>query len=99
MLYCSPSSKRIYSPAFKFIFLHKVKIEIRLTPCWRYNHRLKRTLQGLKPTKKRGRPQKGEIRVKESTRLERQQTMGLGAMIEDLPKVCEVGKKMNSKKL
>lgn len=50
-----------------------------------------------KPPKKRGRPKKGEIRTKEPTRLERQQLMGLDAMLEDLPKACDVGTKMNSK--
>ena len=50
-----------------------------------------------KPTKKRGRPKKGEVRIKEPTRLERQQSMGLDAMLEDLPKFCDVGTKMNSK--
>lgn len=50
-----------------------------------------------KPPKKRGRPKKGEVRTKEPTRLERQQSMGLDAMLNDLPKVCDVGTKMNSK--
>lgn len=47
--------------------------------------------------KKKGRPKKGEIRIKEPSRLERQQLMGLDAMLEDLPKACDVGTKMNSK--
>lgn len=50
-----------------------------------------------KPAKKRGRPKKGEVRIKEPTRLERQQSMGLDAMLEDLPNFCDVGTKMNSK--
>jgi len=50
-----------------------------------------------KSLKKRGRPKKGEIRIKEPTRLERQQSMGLDEMLEDLPKACDVGTKMNSK--
>lgn len=50
-----------------------------------------------KPPKKRGRPPKGEIRIKEPTRLERQQSMGIDEMLEDLPKACDVGTKMNSK--
>lgn len=50
-----------------------------------------------KPLKKRGRSKKGEIRIKEPTRLERQQSMGLDEMLEDLPKACDVGTKMNSK--
>ena len=56
----------------------------------------KKTLKDEAP-KKRGRPKKGEIRTKEPTRLERQQSMELDAMLEDLPKVCDVGTKMNSK--
>jgi len=51
----------------------------------------------LKPKKKRGRPRKGEIRIKDLTRLERQQSMGTTEMLEELPKVCDVGTKMNSK--
>lgn len=50
-----------------------------------------------KPPKKRKRPQKGEVSTKEPTRLERQQSMGLDAMLEDLPKKnCDVGTKMNN---
>lgn len=49
------------------------------------------------PKKKRGRPKKGDERVKRVTRLERQQTMTLEEMIEDLPKVCDSGTKLNSK--
>jgi hypothetical protein len=49
------------------------------------------------PKKKRGRPKKGEERPKESTRLQRQQKMTLDEMIEDLPKVCDSGTKINSK--
>lgn len=48
--------------------------------------------------KKRGRPKKGEERIKEPTRLERQAAgMGLSEMLEDLPKACDVGTKKNSK--
>jgi len=50
-----------------------------------------------KPKGKRGRPKKGEERVKEPTRLERQQSMTLEEMLEDLPKYCDVGTKKNSK--
>jgi hypothetical protein len=50
-----------------------------------------------KPKRKRGRPKKGEERVKESTRLERQQSMTAEKMLEDLPKDCDVGTKKNSK--
>ena len=51
----------------------------------------------LKPKKKRGRPRKGEVRIKELTRLERQQSMEVKEMLEELPKACDVGTKMNSK--
>ena len=51
----------------------------------------------VKQKKKRGRPRKGEVRIKEPTRLERQQSMGAKEMLEDLPKACDVGTKMNSK--
>ncbi len=51
----------------------------------------------VKQKKKRGHPRKGEVRVKETTRLVRQQSMGTKEMLEDLPKACDVGTKMNSK--
>jgi hypothetical protein len=54
-------------------------------------------IKAVKQKKKRGRPQKGEVRIKEPTRLERQQSMGTTEMLEDLPKACDVGTKMNSK--
>ena len=50
-----------------------------------------------KPKRKLGRPKKGEESVKEPTRLERQQTMTLEEMLEDLPHQCDVGTKKNSK--
>ena len=56
-----------------------------------------RKIKIVKSKKKRGRPRKGEIRIKELTRLERQQSMGATEMLEELPKVCDVGTKMNSK--
>jgi hypothetical protein len=49
-----------------------------------------------KPNRKRGRPKKGEERVKEPTRLERQKTMTLEEMLEELPTGCDVGTKKNS---
>lgn len=52
---------------------------------------------GDEPKRKRGRPKRGEERVKEPTRLERQQTMTLEEMLEDLPKDCDIGSKKNSK--
>src|SRR5659263_629242 len=50
-----------------------------------------------KPKRKKGRPKKGEEPVKEPTRLERQQTMTLQEMLEELPHQCDVGTKKNSK--
>jgi len=51
-----------------------------------------------KKPEKRGRPRKGEERTKEPTRLERQSAgMSLKAMLEELPKGCDVGTKKNSK--
>ena len=48
--------------------------------------------------KKRGRPRKGEVRIKEPTRIEKQAAgMGLSDMLDDLPKPCDVGTKKNSK--
>ena len=52
---------------------------------------------GGKPRWKRGRPKKVEEPVKEPTRLERQRTMTLEEMLEDLPHWCDVGTKKNSK--
>ncbi len=53
-----------------------------------------------KPTveikRKPGRPRKGEEVPKEPTRLERQQTMNVEAMLDDLPTDCNVGCKRNS---
>ena len=51
----------------------------------------------VKKKHKRGRPKKGEERVKKPTRLERQQTMTLEQMLDDLPGKCDVGVKKNSK--
>jgi len=48
--------------------------------------------------KKRGRPKKGEEHAKQMTRIERQAAgMPLAAMLAELPKPCDVGKKQNSK--
>lgn len=57
----------------------------------------KKSIKPLKPKKKRGRPKKGEVRIKELTRLERQESMSPEEMIEELPKACDVGTKLNSK--
>ena len=53
--------------------------------------------QPAKPKRKRGRPRKGEERPKEPSRLERQQTMTLPEMLNDLPQACDVGSKRNAK--
>jgi len=53
--------------------------------------------KSIKQKKKRGRPKKGEVRIKEPTRLELQQSMGTKEMLEELPKACDVGTKRNSK--
>ncbi len=50
------------------------------------------------PPKKRGRPKKGDVRIKEPTRIEQQAAgMDLSDMLDDLPKACDVGTKKNSK--
>jgi len=46
--------------------------------------------------KPRGRPKKGEERVKEPTRLERQTQRTLAENLAELPKACDVGSKKNS---
>jgi hypothetical protein len=51
----------------------------------------------VEPKKKQGRPRKGEKRNKPLTRLERQQNMSLEEMLNDLPKICDRGSKLNSK--
>jgi hypothetical protein len=54
--------------------------------------------EGSKPKKRRGRPKKGEEKpTKEPTRIEKQQTMSLEEMLEDLPTACDIGTKKNSK--
>lgn len=53
-----------------------------------------------KAPKKRGRPKKGEEKVKEPeepTRIQLQQKMTLEEMLKDLPKDCNIGTKKNSK--
>jgi len=50
------------------------------------------------PKRSRGRPKKGETPPpKEPTRLDRQQSMTLQEMLDDLPKGCDRGTKKNSK--
>ena len=50
-----------------------------------------------KPKRKRGRPRKGEVVVKEESRLDAQLRMDLAEMIADLPKQCDRGTKRNAK--
>ena len=50
-----------------------------------------------KKINKRGRPKRGEIREKELSRLEKQRDMCLDEMLEDLPKKCDIGNKLDSK--
>ena len=50
-----------------------------------------------RPKRRRGRPRKNEPRAKEPRRLERQASMTLEQMLEDLPKVCDIGVKRNAK--
>ena len=47
--------------------------------------------------RKRGRPPKGEERIPEPTRIERQMTMTVEAMAAELPTACDRGTKRNSK--
>lgn len=52
------------------------------------------------PAKKRGRPRKDAPIVivdKIPTRIERQQTQSLAAMLRDLPRACDIGTKLDSK--
>jgi hypothetical protein len=51
-----------------------------------------------KPLAQRGRPKQGEERVKPLTRIEKQASgLGLVAMLNELPKACDVSTKRNSK--
>ena len=50
-----------------------------------------------RPKRRRGRPRQDELRAKEPRRLQRQPSMTLDEMLEDLPKVCDIGVKRNAK--
>lgn len=55
-------------------------------------------LENKEQPKKKGRPKKGEERPPpEPTRIEKQQTMTLEEMLNDLPKACDKGAKKDSK--
>jgi hypothetical protein len=49
------------------------------------------------PPRKRGRPRKGEERPKDLTRIERQTSQNLQDMLDELPAICNIGCKTNSK--
>jgi len=56
------------------------------------------TSEAKRKPKKRGRPKKGEKRPpSEPTRVEKQRTMVLEEMLQELPKVCDKGAKKDSK--
>ena len=58
----------------------------------------KKEIRAKPEAKKRGRPKNGEERPKTMTRIERQAAgMPLAAMLAELPRPCDVGKKQNSK--
>ena len=59
---------------------------------------LKKAKKEATPPKKRGRPKKGETRTKELTTIEKQHLgMTIRAMLQNLPKACNIGTKKNSK--
>ena len=58
---------------------------------------LSRAKRAAPAKRQRGRPRKGEQRPKEPTRLQRQVTMTLPEMVDELPKACDVGVKKNAK--
>lgn len=62
---------------------------------------LKKPKKQKKAPGKRGRPKKGgeAPTPKEQTRLTKQKTMTLEAMVSDLPKACDIGAKKNAKGL
>jgi hypothetical protein len=70
------------------------EIEVREKP---YKEEVRTKSVPKNANKRRGRPKKGEERVKEPTRLERQQNMTLKEMLDDLPRCCDLGMKKNSK--
>ena len=58
---------------------------------------VKKPKKEQKPKKKRGRPRKGEERLPDQTRIERQMTMTVDEMVAELPTACDHGTKVNSK--
>ena len=57
----------------------------------------KKPKRDKKPKKKLGRPHKGEERLPDPTRIERQMTMTVEEMVAELPTACDRGTKVNSK--
>ena len=56
-----------------------------------------KTPPAAKPKRRVGRPRKGEQRPKELSRLERQGSMTLEEMLEELPTACDIGVKSTGK--
>ena len=91
--------KKIFAET-ETIVLHNSRdstaIEARQKP--EVKHKAPEAQPKKKSAKKRGRPKKGEeVSAKEPTRIERQLTMSLKEMLDDLPQRCDVGTKKNSK--
>lgn len=75
---------------FGHISQDSTEIEVRERPA-------AKPVAALKPKRKRGRPPKGEERNPDPTRIERQMTMTVEAMVVELPTACDRGVKRNSK--
>jgi len=75
---------------FGHISQDSTEIEVREKPAVKKKHE-------PGPKKKRGRPAKGETRIPEPSRIERQMTMTVEEMVAELPTVCDRGVKRNSK--
>ena len=56
-----------------------------------------KAVPAAKPKRRVGRPPKGEQRPKELSRLQRQASMTLDEMLEELPKACDIGVKSTGK--
>ncbi len=75
---------------FGHISQDSTEIEVRERP-------IVKPIAAPKPKRKRGRPPKGEERLPDPTRIERQMTMTVEEMIAELPTACDHGVKRNSK--
>jgi len=92
--------KKIYDET-ETIVLHTSRdstaIEAREKPVVKHKEKGSSS-QNKERRKKRGRPKKGEEQApKDPTRIERQKTMSLKEMLEELPYCCDIGTKKNSK--